>query len=195
MARRRSHRRHSRASRRGMTSLRHVRRGLASSKTWKALAGAVGLGAFFQQTTNSDVTNLQGAPWNAASAGQKLTALGVCFIQRITNGSVLSNYTATLGTTTIVLNSKPTWQLGNIFNKWTGAGVGALIYKHLPWVPEKAKVGKFVVPLLAAGIIGGLLDDPSGQAVSRSSAYVRNGPQVNLRGQTTTSVNRNAGGL
>jgi len=205
MARRKSHRRRSRASRRGLSSFRHVRRGFASSKLWNSLATLSGIGALFAQATSADIKNFTtlgglSTAWKSATGTQKATALAVCFIQRITNGMVLGNYSATLGTSNWTLNSKPTWAIGNVFNGFTFAGIAALIYKHVPKMPQRGKVGKFALPLLAGGIIGGLLDDPTNQAVSRSNAYLGvlgavNSPQVNLRGQSTTNVNKTGGGL
>ncbi len=144
------------------------------------VASASGVGALIQQATSSDVAYQQTSNsgyWNSLSSTQKFEGVLQRFVSRATNGNVL------IFKNVFSDPVKPTFQLGNIFNKWTGIGIAALIYKHIPRLPQRGKVGKFAIPLIAGGIIGGLLDDPSGQAVARS-------PSPALRsGAMTTSVN------
>lgn len=154
-----------------------------SNKFISSLAVLAGFGALFQQTTSADVAyNQKTGAWATLNAGQKITALGVWFVGRLTNGYITIPNALNYGA------PKPSWNVGNALNKWTALGIGALIYKHIPIAPKRGLVGKFSLPLIAGGIIGGLLDDPSGQSVSRSASYVNNGPQTN-RAALSTGVN------
>lgn len=161
-----------------MMSLRYVRRGIATSKFWNTLATLAGVGAFVQQTTSSDVSYGQ-SYLNSLSGTDKAKAILGWTVSRVTFGNVVL-FPKVVGAV------QPTFQIGNVVNKWTGLGVAAIIYKHIAGLPHRGKVGKFGFPLLAGGILGGLFDDPSDQAISRSPAY--SSPQV-VRALTSTKVN------
>lgn len=156
--RHRGKRRHSRS---GMSSFRSVRRGLGSNRLWNTLAGLAGVGAFVQQTTSNDYSySVRSGYWGGLSGTQKAQVLFSWVTSRIASvfGMSYSPFPALAGPVRASLNP------GNILNKWFGLGVGSLIYsalgKHIPMLPFRAKVKKFGKPLIAAGIIGGLLDDP-----------------------------------
>lgn len=180
MARRGRRGRHSRRrshSRRGMSSLRHVKRSLMSNKVWTALASVTGVGAFFAQTTNSDLSYAQSSGyWGKLSGTQKIETIFSWTVSRALSvfGFSYSPFPALAGPVKASLNP------GNVLNKFTGAGVLALVYsamgKYIPLLPWRGRVKKFGKPLLAAGILGGLLDDPAGQVtVGRTSSLSRSG--------------------
>jgi hypothetical protein len=89
--------------------------------------------------------------------------------QRISNG-LFGPTTIQLGNTLVAVNSKPSWDIGNIFNKWTGLGILAWAYgsKYSPkGLPYKSAASKFKI-LVPVGVVSGLLDD----AVSTGSSGV-----------------------
>ena len=168
-----------------MSSLRHVRRGFGSSKFWNGLAVAAGFGALFTQSTSSDRANLAAAVsgWTLA---QKLQAYGTAFLQRLSLGNLgIINVTGSTGS--VGLNSKPTWNIGNSLNKFTAIGIGAEIYKRLPGLPQRGKIGKFGLPLIVAGLFGGLLDDPVSTGSSGVAPATTGGRSVTTRMQSTTT--------
>lgn len=170
-----------RSFRRGFMSARSRS---AGAKIWKHLPFLAGLGAFFYTTLRSDISyaNSSGT-WNNFTATQKAQTMVNWFVSRLTIGTVPRVFGGnTYG------GVKPTFQLGNTLNGVTALGVLALILKHVPFIPQRGKIGRFGVPLIAAGVLGGLFDDPSGQAVSRSPSYVGNNPQA-TRGAIATGVN------
>lgn len=162
-----------------MSSLRHVRRSLGSNRLWKALSNGLGVGAFIQQTTNSDVSYAQNSGYWAKLGGlQKTEAIIGWTISRIL--SVFGMQDTFVPFPSVVGPVKASLNPSNIANKWTGIGAGALIYsalgKWIPMLPWRGRVKKFGIPLLAAGFIGGLLDDPAGQVtVGKTAGLSRTG--------------------
>lgn len=157
-----------------MTSIRHIRSGFGSNRLWNSLSKLAGIGAFVAQTTSGDLSLVQNSgQWNQWSGQNKFQYIVHNLVARLTLGNV--NVFSQFGGA-----PSPTFNPANILNKWTGLGIAAMIYKHLPGVPQKGKVGKFGFPLILAGVVGGLLDDPisgaarvnpSGLNVSTTAAF------------------------
>ena len=170
------HKKHHRGrSRRAMTSVHHVRRGLMSNRFWTAAAWLVGGAAIFRSVTKGDSANLQNTPaYSNGGALGKLQILAMTFIERITNGAISNQSVTTSGGTVGGLSSKPTWQLSNVLTSpFIWAGIAAEIYKRIPGLPARSKIGKFGLPLIVAGAAA-LLDDPSQPvAAPNSSLAVR----------------------
>ena len=79
------------------------------------------------------------------------------FIERVTFGSItlfqpIEGYS-------FGPPSKPALNPSNCLNKWTGLGVGALVYSMIPGLPYRGIAKKFAKGAIAGGIIGGLLDE------------------------------------
>jgi hypothetical protein len=164
MTRRGSRRRRSHS--RARSGRRSFRRGFMRTKGYARSAGGkfwhhapllAGLAAFFYTTVRNDVSyaNSSGS-WKNFTPAQKGQTLVNWFVSRISFGMVPNIFGG--GTFGGVL---PSFKLGNVLNGTTYAGIGALIVKHIPGIPGRGKIGRFGFPLLLAGIIGGLFDDPA----------------------------------
>jgi hypothetical protein len=179
MPKRHSHR-HRGHSRRAMTSIHHVRRGLMSNRFWDTLSWVATAAGVVSSTIKGDVQYAQSqGTWQTKTLSQKLSFSASKLVSRFTNGAVILDPSAG--------PSAPTWNVANVLtNPLTWAGIGAEIYKRIPGLPQRTKVGKF--NKLAIAGLASLLDDPSNQAVNRSSSYVTNGPQT--RAFASTGINR-----
>lgn len=151
-----------------MARRRHARRHMHRSK-YHALnhliTPASFLGAYLQQVTAKDVLAAQTAgTYQTLSTMDKAKFVFGNAIGRTTGWYPFANIT---GTRPFTLN------VAGMANKWTGLGIGALIYsmlpiKQLPGKPIAKKVGS---GLLAGGLVGGLFDDPVTTEKSQQLSY------------------------
>jgi len=171
--------------------------GIGTIKTGirKILPWAVGGIGLVQQTTHSDVDFARtNGYWDGnTSLGSKLANVGYWFVSRLTNGNTP---TTTIGGKTIG-PVKPTIQLGNTLNKWTGLGAVLVTYGGISKLmgrrgrgvlPESRTAWHTGLAALVAGIGGGLLDNAdsySAPAVYSPGAY---SSQLNRAG--AGSINR-----
>lgn len=146
-----------------MVSLRSVRTGFLSPRFWKTAALGSGFAALIAQATSSDRSYANSAGLlNNFTTGQKLQQYVNWMVSRVTNGYVPSVFS------NVYNGNKPSWNVANVLNQYTGAGIAAWLYGHFGnakglHLPFNTTVKKFGTPLIAGGIIGGLLDDPAGQ--------------------------------
>jgi len=122
----------------------------------KVLPSAVFLGGLLQQSTSDDIaySNSQGQ-WAGKTIGDKASFVLSKFVSRVTFGSVTLDPNAG--------PVSPGLKLAGVFNKWTGVGVVALAYglvgKNFR-APQTSLAMKTGTAAIAAGILGGFLDDP-----------------------------------
>jgi len=154
-----------------------------TSKINKAIKGGgilAGVLAFVQQTTAEDVKFAKSTGYYQGLNGEnKAKFLVGKLIGRATGFTVFGN----------VAGEAPDFKI-NLWgpvNKWTGIGVGGLIYKTLGGyfnLPYRNHVRNFTAPILIGGIVGGLIDPPgdsSGPAPTPSRNQVSAGTAVVMR--------------
>lgn len=150
MRRRKTRRKSRRRSRRRSTKSR-ARSGI--SRQWGKIATTLGGLAFFQQLTEKDMGALQNSPLDQKVKGFLNSVTGRLF-----------------GITPIDGPNKgipQTINLGGIFNKWSGLGLGAWLYGQVPVsLPHKGKAKTLGKSLLTGGVLGGLFDAPDNQSMT-----------------------------
>ena len=115
------------------------------TSNWKKISTGIGALAFLSNITGSDM---------AASSGQPIAAraqnFGNSLLGRITGFTPFKNAAGA--------NTPQTISIDGMFNKFSGIGLGTLIYGMLPvkMLPHKGKAKTLGKSLLTGGILGGL---------------------------------------
>ena len=129
--------------RRRLPSRKKVSKSIGSQ--WGKISKGAGGLAFLSQVTGHDM---------AASTGQPIGARAQNFVNslsgRITGYTPFKNATGA--------NTPQTISIDGMFNKWSGIGLGTLIYGMLPvkMLPHRGKAKSLGKSLLTGGILGGL---------------------------------------
>jgi len=167
-----------RKRRRGATTRRRSPRRRAIKKrasrsitsNWKKISTAAGVLAGVQQLTNKDMTH---------TAGMPIATKAQAFINSIVGRTTGYNPFPAASGGKIPQTINP----NDMFNKWSGIGLGALLYGVVPvkMLPHKSKAKTLGKSLLTAGIIGGLFDapsNPSSNLIKSRSAPAMSTPEV-----------------
>jgi len=129
--------------RRRLPSRKKVSKSIGSQ--WGKISKGAGGLAFLSQVTGHDM---------AASAGQPIAARAMNFgnslLGRISGYTPFKNAAGA--------NTPQTISIDGMFNKWSGIGLGTLIYGMLPvkMLPHKGKAKTLGKSLLTGGVLGGL---------------------------------------
>ena len=129
--------------RRRLPSRKKVSKSIGSQ--WGKISKGAGVLAFLSNVTGSDM---------AASAGQPIGAraqnFGNSLLGRIAGVTPFKNAAGA--------NTPQTIGIDGIFNKWSGIGLGSIIYGMLPIrkLPHKGKASTLGKNLLTAGILSGI---------------------------------------
>ena len=145
MARRRTRRAGTRTVTRRRRRNVKKRVGKSIQSNWKKISAGAGALAFLSQVTGSDMS---------ASAGQPIATRAQNFINSLSGR--ITGYTPFKSATGA--NIPQTISIDGMFNKWSGIGLGTLIYSMVPikMLPHKGKAKTLGKSLLTGGILGGL---------------------------------------
>jgi hypothetical protein len=112
---------------------------------WGKISKGAGVLAALSQITGSDMS---------ASAGQPIGSRAQNFINSLSGR--ITGYTPFKSATGA--NIPQTISIDGMFNKWSGIGLGTLIYSMVPikMLPHKGKAKTLGKSLLTGGILGGL---------------------------------------
>ena len=156
----------------------------ASTKIYDVVKKIVPFYAFASQISAKDYSDLQGTDYNR----QDIATKGKIFANIVLGR--LSGFTPFKSGNLYGSENTPfTINPNGMVNKFTGLGIGGLIYKNLPikQLPMKSKVGVISKGLLAGGLIGGLFDPPMNSPSTSGSS-----PQVLGQGMSVIQHNRSA---
>jgi len=130
-----------RTSRRAYTK---ITRRVKSS--WSKISAGAGALAFLQTVTQTDMAGTTALP-----VGDKAKVFLNSLSGRITG------YNPFGGSVPQTVN------IGGVFNKWSGIGLGAILYGMVPArsLPHKGKAKTLGKSLLSAGILGGIFSAPT----------------------------------
>jgi len=112
---------------------------------WGKISKGAGVLAALSQITGSDMS---------ASAGQPIGSRAQAFVNSLSGR--ITGYTPFKSATGA--NIPQTISIDGMFNKWSGIGLGTLIYSMVPikMLPHKGKAKTLGKSLLTGGILGGL---------------------------------------
>jgi len=129
--------------RRRLPSRKKVSKSIGSQ--WGKISKGAGVLAALSQITGSDMS---------ASAGQPIGSRAQNFINSLSGR--ITGYTPFKSATGA--NIPQTISIDGMFNKWSGIGLGTLIYSMVPikMLPHKGKAKTLGKSLLTGGILGGL---------------------------------------
>jgi len=129
--------------RRRLPSRKKVSKSIGSQ--WGKISKGAGVLAALSQITGSDMS---------ASAGQPIGSRAQNFVNSLSGR--ITGYTPFKSATGA--NIPQTISIDGMFNKWSGIGLGTLIYGMLPvkMLPHKGKAKTLGKSLLTGGILGGL---------------------------------------
>jgi len=143
MARRRRTRARTVTRRRMPFSRKKVSKSIGSQ--WGKISKGAGVLAFLSNVTGSDMAASTGQP-----IGARAMNFGNSLLGRISGYTPFKNAAGA--------NTPQTISIDGMFNKWSGIGLGTLIYGMLPvkMLPHKAKAKTLGKSLLTGGVLGGL---------------------------------------
>jgi len=129
--------------RRRLPSRKKVGKSIGSQ--WGKISKGAGVLAALSQITGSDMS---------ASAGQPIASRAQNFVNSLSGR--ITGYTPFKSATGA--NIPQTISIDGMFNKWSGIGLGTLIYGMLPvkMLPHKGKAKTLGKSLLTGGVLGGL---------------------------------------
>jgi len=115
------------------------------SSQWGKISKGAGVLAALSQITGTDMS---------ASAGQPIGSRAQNFVNSLSGR--ITGYTPFKSATGA--NIPQTISIDGMFNKWSGIGLGTLIYSMVPikMLPHKGKAKQLGKSLLTGGILGGL---------------------------------------
>ena len=119
--------------------------GKSIKSQWGKISKGAGVLAALSQITGSDMS---------ASAGQPIGSRAQNFVNSLSGR--ITGYTPFKSATGA--NIPQTISIDGMFNKWSGIGLGTLIYSMVPikMLPHKGKAKTLGKSLLTGGILGGL---------------------------------------
>jgi len=119
--------------------------GKSIGSQWGKISKGAGVLAALSQITGSDMS---------ASAGQPIGSRAQAFVNSLSGR--ITGYTPFKSATGA--NIPQTISIDGMFNKWSGIGLGTLIYGMLPvkMLPHKGKAKTLGKSLLTGGVLGGL---------------------------------------
>ena len=141
----------------------------ASTKIYDVVKKIVPFYAFASQISAKDYEDLKGTNYNKEDIATKGKIFANIVLGR------LSGFTPFKGDNLYGSENTPfTINPNGMVNKFTGLGIGGLIYKNLPikQLPMKSKVGVISKGLIAGGLIGGLFDPPMNTSTPSSNQQV-----------------------
>ena len=143
MAKRKRARTRTVTRRRRLPSRKKVSKSIGSQ--WGKISKGAGVLAALSQITGSDMS---------ASAGQPIGSRAQNFVNSLSGR--ITGYTPFKSATGA--NIPQTISIDGMFNKWSGIGLGTLIYSMVPikMLPHKGKAKTLGKSLLTGGILGGL---------------------------------------
>lgn len=129
--------------RRRLPSRKKVSKSIGSQ--WGKISKGAGGLAFLSQVTGHDMAASTGQP-----IGARAQNFGNSLLGRITGYTPFKNAAGA--------NTPQTISIDGMFNKWSGIGLGTLIYGMLPvkMLPHKGKAKTLGKSILTGGILGGL---------------------------------------
>ena len=143
MAKRKRARTRTVTRRRRLPSRKKVSKSIGSQ--WGKISKGAGVLAALSQITGTDMS---------ASAGQPIGSRAQHFVNSLSGR--ITGYTPFKSATGA--NIPQTISIDGMFNKWSGIGLGTLIYSMVPikMLPHKGKAKTLGKSLLTGGILGGL---------------------------------------
>ena len=143
MARRKTRAKTRTTKRRRRNAKKRVSRSVTSQ--WGKISKGAGVLAALSQITGTDMS---------ASAGQPIGSRAQAFVNSLSGR--ITGYTPFKSATGA--NIPQTISIDGMFNKWSGIGLGTLIYSMVPikMLPHKQKAKTLGKSLLTGGILGGL---------------------------------------
>ena len=131
------------ARRRRTPSRKRVKKSIQSN--WRKISTGAGVLAALSQITGADM---------AASAGQPIGSRAQNFVNSLSGR--ITGYTPFK--TAAGASIPQTISIDGMFNKWSGIGLGTLIYGMLPvkMLPHRGKAKTLGKSLLTGGVLGGL---------------------------------------
>jgi len=143
LARRKTRAKTRTTKRRRRNAKKRVSRSVTSQ--WGKISKGAGVLAALSQITGTDMS---------ASAGQPIGSRAQAFVNSLSGR--ITGYTPFKSATGA--NIPQTISIDGMFNKWSGIGLGTLIYSMVPikMLPHKQKAKTLGKSLLTGGILGGL---------------------------------------
>jgi len=152
--------------RRRLSSRKKVKKSIGSQ--WGKISKGAGVLAALSQITGTDMS---------ASAGQPIGARAQNFINSLSGR--ITGYTPFKSAAGASIPQ--TISIDGMFNKWSGIGLGTLIYSMVPikMLPHKGKAKTLGKSLLTGGVLGGLFStgNPHNTNLLSSSRSVASIPQ------------------
>lgn len=139
-----------------------------SRKEGQLMTGGSFVITFLSQLTAKDITANQAA-FSAYTPTDKAKFLANTVVGRITGINIFND----------MPQVPQTINPSGVINKYTGLGLGAIIYKKVPFLPFKNIVGHLGEGSLAGGIFGGLFDAPNNSNVSDNQSYASQAAYMN----------------
>ena len=141
----------------------------ASTKIYDVVKKIVPFYAFASQISAKDYADLQGTDYNSQDIATKGKIFANIVLGRLSGFTPFKS-----GNLYGSQNTPFTINPNGMVNKFTGLGIGGLIYKNLPikQLPMKSKVGVISKGLIAGGLIGGLFDPPMNTSTPSSNQQV-----------------------
>ena len=129
--------------RRRLPSRKKVSKSIGSQ--WGKISKGAGVLAFLSNVTGSDMSASAGQP-----IGARAQNFGNSLLGRISGYTPFKNAAGA--------NTPQTIGIDGIFNKWSGIGLGSVVYGMLPikQLPHKGKAKTLGKSLLTAGILSGI---------------------------------------
>jgi hypothetical protein len=159
----------------------------------KVIPPVLGVGAFIEQTTSGDRAYAQSTGyWDKLNGTGKAKLVLGDLASRITFGT-WAPFPDVAGPV------KPTLNLGNVMNKWTGIGIAGIGYSWAAhsfggkYLPEGRLAGKAGGAALAAGILGGLLDDPPAYGTGNQSSNLNSAGNGAITRSTSGGMTQSSG--
>ena len=149
--------------RRRLPSRKKVSKSIGSQ--WGKISKGAGVLAFLSNVTGSDMSASAGQP-----IGARAQNFGNSLLGRISGYTPFKNAAGA--------NTPQTIGIDGIFNKFSGIGLGTLIYGMLPvkMLPHKGKAKTLGKSLLTAGVLSGLFMPTN----NRSSNLISSSPAITV---------------
>ncbi len=145
----------------------------------RLITPAVALGTALQQITAEDIqTAVNQNVWQTYDTTNKIKYVVHSAVGRVTGVNVFSE----LGTVKQTINP------AGVLNKWTGIGLGGILFTMIPKVPYKRQIRAASMGSLIGGIVGGLFDPPQA-SIERGASRQVGGVRTASMTPVQTNVN------